>query len=526
MLHRPFHLFLFAAFPILFLYVHNINEFSIGTIVLPLLATGLLALASWGVFTLLFRNRIKGALLGTIFIALFLAYGHFHHLIENASIVFDSFYLGPSRILAIVYAMIFTVVTICLARTRKSLDGLALFANLAGAFLLAGSLIQIGLFALSSGGEPSREGGTYGSGDVVALQVEPETPRPHIFYIILDAYAGADVLAEQYQLRENPLIDYLQGQGFYIVETGHSNYCQTTLSLASSLSMEYLDELVDQVGATSQDREPLRWRIMRNRIARLLKPLGYEFVTFASGYYSTEVHNADHYLSPAISLDEFQRTLLNTTPIPVLLDIVGSTIVDNLHRGRILYTLDHLSDALELDAPVFVLAHIIAPHPPFLFGPNGELRSSSARNVLFLNDGDHLVHPNGLSAEDYRQLYLDQLHYLNQRLISALEQLLSHGDHPLIVILQGDHGPGCGLIWEDPQRTNVRERHSILNAYLFPDRDYHSLYKEITPVNSFRVIFNQYFGTDLELLPDHSFFSTWNQPYAFWDVTDRVSGVE
>ena len=48
------------------------------------------------------------------------------------------------------------------------------------------------------------------------------------------------------------------------------------------------------------------------------------------------------------------------------------------------------------------------------------------------------------------------------------------------------------------------------------------LYPEISPVNSFRVIFNRYFGAKFELLPDRSFFSTAKFLYKFHDVTDRV----
>jgi hypothetical protein len=48
------------------------------------------------------------------------------------------------------------------------------------------------------------------------------------------------------------------------------------------------------------------------------------------------------------------------------------------------------------------------------------------------------------------------------------------------------------------------------------------LYEEITPVNTFRLIFNAYLGTDLELLEDRSYYSTWAHPYRFVDVTDEV----
>ena len=42
----------------------------------------------------------------------------------------------------------------------------------------------------------------------------------------------------------------------------------------------------------------------------------------------------------------------------------------------------------------------------------------------------------------------------------------------------------------------------------------------LTPVNTFRLIFNHYFGTDLELLKDESYFSTWDRPYEFVRFTD------
>lgn len=42
------------------------------------------------------------------------------------------------------------------------------------------------------------------------------------------------------------------------------------------------------------------------------------------------------------------------------------------------------------------------------------------------------------------------------------------------------------------------------------------------PVNTFRLIFNFYFGTDYELLDDRCYFSSYDYPYKFTDVTDEV----
>jgi hypothetical protein len=60
---------------------------------------------------------------------------------------------------------------------------------------------------------------------------------------------------------------------------------------------------------------------------------------------------------------------------------------------------------------------------------------------------------------------------------------------------------------------------SILDAYDFPNHAGDPyLYDSITPVNSFRILFNLYFGTHFELLKDESFFSTWEHPYQFIPV--------
>ena len=71
--------------------------------------------------------------------------------------------------------------------------------------------------------------------------------------------------------------------------------------------------------------------------------------------------------------------------------------------------------------------------------------------------------------------------------------------------------------------TYLPERLGILNAYYFPDGIYANLYPSITPVNSFRVVLDQFFGTQLGLLEDHSYFSTFDEPYDFNEVTEEVN---
>ena len=58
-----------------------------------------------------------------------------------------------------------------------------------------------------------------------------------------------------------------------------------------------------------------------------------------------------------------------------------------------------------------------------------------------------------------------------------------------------------------------------MNAYYFPDGDYRDLYQTITPVNTFRIVLNKYFGRDFERLPDRIYAYTQNY-YDFYEITD------
>jgi hypothetical protein len=76
-----------------------------------------------------------------------------------------------------------------------------------------------------------------------------------------------------------------------------------------------------------------------------------------------------------------------------------------------------------------------------------------------------------------------------------------------IIILQGDHGPAGFLHWDNPAEPEMRERLAILNAYYFPRATYERLYPTISPVNTFRAIFDEFWGGELGLLDDVSYFT-------------------
>ena len=236
-------------------------------------------------------------------------------------------------------------------------------------------------------------------------------------------------------------------------------------------------------------------------------------MTFSSGFWPTEGIKTDQKLRPLIALNEYQKIVLQNTP---LIHIFPDILYD-LHRNRISFTINNLSRVDLEDKPGFILAHVYLPHPPFVFDANGN--HVHVPRAFIKYDADGYRSKGGTTAE-YQRMYSEQIDYLFDRILIMIDEIQAASEAQPIIIIQGDHGPGSTITQRDYEPDNLDERFSIMNAYYFPDHNYHLLYPEITPINTFRVVLNQYFGEDLELLPDSNYFSTVMRPYNFIEVTE------
>ena len=93
-------------------------------------------------------------------------------------------------------------------------------------------------------------------------------------------------------------------------------------------------------------------------------------------------------------------------------------------------------------------------------------------------------------------------------MLEAIDTILANSDTPPIIVIQGDHGP-----WLQPKAKRMQ----ILNAYYLPGHN-DELYPTITPVNTFRLVFTDYFGGDYPLLDDISYFSPVPKLYEFSEI--------
>ena len=128
-----------------------------------------------------------------------------------------------------------------------------------------------------------------------------------------------------------------------------------------------------------------------------------------------------------------------------------------------------------------------------------------------------------MPREDYAKKYKSQLIFLNGKIQDALTGIIANSNQQPIIIIQGDHGPRSMVNLWKPDDTLFSEAMSILLACRLPNNDYHNFYNSVTPVNIFRIILNQYFGTGLQVLEDNSYFSTLQSYFKFIDVKDKIT---
>jgi phosphoglycerol transferase MdoB-like AlkP superfamily enzyme len=210
-------------------------------------------------------------------------------------------------------------------------------------------------------------------------------------------------------------------------------------------------------------------------------------------------------------LNDFEKMLIPSLKFRGWTAQLGEKILNNLKI---------IPELTKYDFPTFTYVHFITPHPPFIFDRSGN-PLDPAQNDRSGFDGDHYFAKNP-DKDDYKRKYIDEIIFINGQIQTMVDEILNKSKEPPIIIIQSDHGPGSMTYWEDPEKTNMKERLSILNAYYIPSECKNALYNSITPVNTFRVIFNCLFQTNFEILKDESYFNTWSQPYKFINVTEKI----
>jgi hypothetical protein len=534
--------FLLALFPVVSLYANNMHEVPFSqayrTIFLALLTVFILYA---GIY-LINKDIHKAAAISALAAIIFFSYGHLYDALKEVAVA--NLVIGRHRFLLPALALLFFSLVYLLVKLLRNWTFLTQTIAFMAVILVSLPVFTIALYQYRSISRWEPAG--LQDQETQGFKYAGSAPAPDIYYIIFDAYARGDVMQEFIGLDNAELLKHLEEQGFYIASGSNANYLWTSLSLSSSLNMTFVQDLGLELKRGTYPAifvEPIR----HSRVRALLEELGYTIVSTRSGYVPTEITDADIFLQPEtaeleklrkpLTLNAFEGMMLHSTAFRVIEDFEQSM---NLHlidvegqreyktvgwrlnqyshdmlREIILSQLDDFNSIPAIPGPKFVFAHVISPHGPYLFQANGE--------PLPADDPFTLLQA-GTKGEREIELYKGQATYMTSRIRLLVDEILAQSIDPPIIILQADHGPSEGGDWNSPDEGGVWRRSAIFNAYYMPDRCGEMLYPSITPVNSFRVVFNCAFQAEFPLLEDTVYYSGFPREtgYDFMTINDRI----
>jgi len=496
-----FHPFLFALYPVFSFWASNKASVSLKdtwrTLVVCLAIAGIVYLLASCIST----GKGKPALFSSLFVVTFFYFGQTYYSIEGKIP-----YLGQPVFFFIFWLVFFQLNFYLIFRFCRQCELLNRYLNWASLILIVFPLWQLTWSPIQ---HPSLQ---YPIVSAVVNQnenIDLTGNQPDIYYLILDAYGRNDILSEFFSLNNSIFLAELQQRGFYVADQSNTNYTQTLLSLTSSMTGSYLD--VARVDPKSEDRRLIQQYLDKNSYIQQFNQMGYETLAMTDSS-PINFNFADQAISTNSSLNSFELGFQSLT----MSRIWSRSVYEYTHWETLRSELDILQQlTFNKEQPQFVFAHLLIPHPPFVFDASGNFVSP---NSFMIGDGSHYKG----TREEYIRGYSWKVQYLNTRLIKIVDHLLSNPNRPVVIILQGDHGPGSYWDFESLENSCLQERLPILNAYYFPyENAREKLYPSITPVNSFRLIFDQILNQPMPLLDDRSFSSTWSHPYDFQDVTTQ-----
>ncbi|MBA3324482.1 MAG: sulfatase-like hydrolase/transferase [Rhodobacteraceae bacterium] len=338
---------------------------------------------------------------------------------------------------------------------------------------------------------------------------------PDIYHFVFDRFGSTDTLARHYDSVAT-VGGFLESRGFYVASDSYSNYLKTGQSLGSTFYMDYLGLLSGDDRVASDAWQPVFAMLGDHRVARILHARGYSVLQFGSwwrGTHRNPVADENH----PFGLSEFAMYYLRQTVLRTAIGLMPDSRLaglldwDNGQCQRVARQVEAIKAIGVRDQPVYVFAHFLMPHDPFVFAADGGCLSLDASN-----------------ARGSRQGYVDQVAYAS-RVVETLVDALQDLEPPPVILMQSDEGPypirDYAVPWQEASGEELRAKTGILNAYFFPDGDYRLLRPDISPVNSYRVVFNTYLGASYPILPDRVFaFPDDTRLYEFYDVTERIRG--
>jgi hypothetical protein len=498
---------LLAISCVLSLYLHSVSEMPIGTLAAPLIAVAVFVLVLSASFSFM-ADKQKQSLYICFFVLLFFSYGEAVYLLQSWKAGWSWDYLVFPLWIAL-----FAIIFILIKKSRLNFSSFNRFFLLMSIFAAFMPAVLIGWYEITD-----RLSYPRAESPLVLPAAKPTVLKqnlPDIYYIIPDSYTSSAALNKYMGYDQSAFVQGLEAKGFFVPKRATSNYPKTFLSLASTLNMEYVDYLSSHKG--SSDETIVAPLINDNNVKKFLAPLGYKYYQLGAWWVTPHNPSADGnftYQGTLGSLNLLDYSILRSTLLYPLLAplIAGNSDADVANQNR--YQFEMLPEIAKQPGPKFVLAHILTPHLPYIYGRDCEILTRAET---------------GSKSDDVN--YANQAACAGRKLEDVVDKIIANSAKPPVILIQSDEGVPYVRYWlptEDQwsaaSAAELQEKFPIFSAYYLPGAATSTLYDSISNVNSFREILDLYFGAALPLLPDKNYiFSDMENLYQFKEVTDAVN---
>jgi len=498
----PFYLFLLPVFFLLHNYLQYYGLVSAATALKVLLQTEIIFIASFFILKAFTKNFQRSAQIVSLFGCIVLFYGVIKDFFSNTM----HFVFMAKYIVLLPVLLVLSLVFIIKISRKKDFRQSNLFQNtLFLLFLLVEAIVLV-----NSGTNVFRQQNRLVKSNILNPDTLPAvTGRPDIYFLVFDSYPGTTLLKDYLHYDNTPFDSILKSKGFYVAGRPQSNYNRTALSMAATLNFEYLQNIPDQ-----SKLEPKHYNQASLSIETAVVPA----VFIHNGYHIYNLSFFDLAMHPSMMKENFlvlpeeKMLLYNTLIERFRRDVLWNFIMlyGNLHisgqekisqelftkesikkrdfNNRLIDSVQKipLHDTLK---PKFIYAHFYLPHPPFFYDRNG--------NSLNLNLAD-VAH-----SMEQKEAFISYLEYTNKIILKIVNTILINAPVKPVIVLQSDHG------YRDFKKDFIKPEQYFRNysSFYFPDGNYSMLYDTISNINTFPVIFNKYFKTNISLQKDVSVFT-------------------
>ncbi|WP_295234430.1 hypothetical protein [Sediminibacterium sp.] len=494
---KLFYLFAIPFYSILFLYNLNSSEVHLSQTVFPLIISFVIVFIILKISQRLINGSEAASLISFYVIFVFFNFGFLYDFCIKLRIPI----IQQGRWLFLFLFIILILSVLIIKRATKNQLSISIAFFRVSYF----SLIIFVSFSIANKEFVNKNANNIKSGYEISTLNEF---KGNVYYIILDGYASSNVSRKLHGFDNKAFFDSLKNLGFYFPEKSKSNYSMTFLSLSSSMNMDYLNNLVPQlINTEGNSTMELQNLIQYPKIFKKFKSKGYKIYNISSGWGPTSFINSANVNSSSLFLSPFYYQWAQFT-------LIRPLIQRRLYESRgenILHSFSELKNIKEKKGKLFIFSHIISPHRPYIFDKNGD--------IVNYEDDDFS------SLNSHINKYYSQVQYLNKQIIEVLKEILKNSKIKPIIILQSDHGSDLyfnnsfiKLALKEPLRSNqISERTENLNAIYLPYNTSNSikLINNLTPVNTFRLIFNEYFKDSLQYRDNEIFYSDYYHQYRF-----------